>query len=731
MVNTIIEFLTNFAGVFKIILGVLVAAGVISFMGVTFIPNNKVGIVEKLLSGKEKNGGIIAMNGEAGFQAKVLRGGWYFRFRFFYKVHKMDLITVPAGQIAYVYARDGQLMPGDQILGRQVECSGYEDVAAFIKNGGQRGPQRVILNAGTYAINLAQFVVLCEDGIHAMSLGTDNESEIIKNIDHTIRERDGYRPVIISGDQCGIVTVHDGPSLPAGELVADRVENHNSYQRAQDFLDNGGTKGIQLDPITNGTYFINALFATVEIIDKTEIPIGMVGVVNYFTGEEGEDLSGVEYNHGELVRNGQKGVWIKPLEPNKYAWNIYAGKIYDVPTTNFVLKWQRSSHNDLGYDDKLEEVSLITKDAFQPALPLSVVIHIDYTDAPKVIQRFGDIKTLISETIDPMVGAYFKNVGQTKTLLELIQDRSEIQQLAKEEMKSKFAEYNLNLVEVLIGTPKSVDGDKSIDDIYQSLKDRQMAREKAITLTEQTKTEQQRKVYQQAQKAAEMQSQLTESAAKIEITENEGKAKVAEATQAAIVLEKDANAAALKKKIDADADATATKTIADATRYKKEAEAIGDAAQVRELGKAKADAIAREGIALGIKTKEQTNAIGKQNQAQIQMITEISDAISKYPGDLVPRTVISMGANGDKDGNAGNVLLNLLNILLTQKIDPEAFESQDEDLSPEAQEVAKKLHDEILATATADQTVEVESDADEFEEEIGEEEYDTEEDMES
>jgi len=743
MISTIFGFLTNFAGILKIILGILVAAGVISYMGVTFIPNNKVGIVEKLLSGKEKSGGIIAMNGEAGFQAKVLRGGWYFKFRFFYKVHKMDLITVPAGQIAYVYARDGQLMPGDQILGKQVECSGFEDVEAFLNNGGQRGPQRVILNAGTYAINLAQFVVLCEDGIHAMSLGTDNESEIIKDIDHTIRERDGYRPVIISGDKCGIVTVHDGPSLPAGELVAERVENHNSYQRAQDFLDNGGTKGIQLDPITNGTYFINALFATVEIIDKTEIPIGMVGVVNYFTGEEGEDLSGVDYNHGELVRNGQKGVWIKPLEPNKYAWNIYAGKIYDVPTTNFVLKWQRSSHNDLGYDDKLEEVSLITKDAFQPALPLSVVIHIDYTDAPKVIQRFGDIKTLISETIDPMVGAYFKNVGQTKTLLELIQDRSEIQQLAKEEMKSKFAEYNLNLVEVLIGTPKSVDGDKSIDDIYKSLKDRQMAREKAITLTEQTKSEQQRKVYEQAQKAADMQSQLTESAAKIEITENEGKAKVAEATQDAIVLEKETRAKALKRQIDADADAIAIKTLADASRYQKEAEAKGDAAQVSELGKAKADAIAREGIALGIRTKEQTNAIGRENQARVQMVSAIADAIAGYNGSLVPKTVISMGSSGDKDGDAANTLLNLINLILTKKLDPEAFGVQDENLSPEAQEYSRKLSEEILAAATTDQTeadpnkiVDAESDAGELEEALGEEENnaeetDVEEDMES
>ena len=35
----------------------------------------------------------------------------------------------------------------------------FEDVAAFLNNGGQSGPQRNILREGTYAINLAQFVV--------------------------------------------------------------------------------------------------------------------------------------------------------------------------------------------------------------------------------------------------------------------------------------------------------------------------------------------------------------------------------------------------------------------------------------------------------------------------------------------------------------------------------------------------------------------------------------------
>ena len=97
---------------------------------------------------------------------------------------------------------------------------------------------------------------------------------------------------------------------------------------------------------------------------------------------------------------------------------------------------------------------MITKDAFEPSLPLSVVVHIDYRKAPLVIQRFGDIQRLVEQTLDPMVSAYFKNVGQTRTLIQLLQDRSAIQDHARQEMREKFARYNLELEEVLIGTPK-------------------------------------------------------------------------------------------------------------------------------------------------------------------------------------------------------------------------------------------------------------------------------------
>src|SRR5262249_28121483 len=150
------------------------------------------------------------------------------------------------------------------------------------------------------------------------------------------------------------------------------------------------------------------------------IDVGNVGVVVSYTGEAGADLSGAEYSHGELVDQGQRGVWSRPLLPGKYAFNTYAGKVIVVPTTNFILKWAKEEVGSHRYDENLAEVSLITKDAFEPSLPLSVVVHIDYRKAPLVVQRFGDIKRLVEQTLDPMVSAYFKNVAQTRTLIQLL-----------------------------------------------------------------------------------------------------------------------------------------------------------------------------------------------------------------------------------------------------------------------------------------------------------------------
>ena len=116
---------------------------------------------------------------------------------------------------------------------------------------------------------------------------------------------------------------------------------------------------------------------------------------SYF-GIKGADTSGEEYRHGELVAPGSRGVWNEALLPGKYAFNTYAGAIVTVPTTNIILKWIKGETGEHNYDENLTEVNLITRDAFEPLLPLSVVIHIDYNKAPArhpALRRYEDARS--------------------------------------------------------------------------------------------------------------------------------------------------------------------------------------------------------------------------------------------------------------------------------------------------------------------------------------------------
>ena len=638
-------------------LTVLYALGGLAFLillskTIRYIPNTRVGIVEKLISGKgsvEK--GFIALNGEAGFQPDVLRGGWHFFTPFQYRIHRMPLVTIPQGKIGYVFARDGKDLPPTQTLASNVKANDFQDVRAFLTNGGTKGPQRMILREGTYAMNLAQFVVLTEDLMYYLPTDTGN-LEMFQKMSAIIAERGGYRPVIIRGadDSVGIATVHDGPSLPSGEIIAPTVGEdphqsatyHNNFQDADKFLAAGGMRGRQYQVLVEGTYYVNRLFATVELIPKTIVEVGTVGVVVSYTGEKGADISGLDYRHGELVAKGQRGVWSEPLLPGKYAFNTYAGKVAMVPTTNFILKWTRGEVGSHKFDENLTEVSLITKDAFEPNLPLSVVVHIDYRKAPLVIQRFGDIKRLVEQTLDPMVSAYFKNIGQTRTLIQLIQDRSAIQLQSSQEMKEKFAQYNLELQEVLIGTPTSGAPGGQIEQILIQLRSRQIANEQVETYERQQNAAVKERELREAEARAKQQTSLTESEISITVQSNQGKADYAKAQQMASQIQ----------------------TLAGAEAEKVRLMGEGEAKRIKVMAEAQAEQAARVGVAQALAIEEQVRAYGgPQFQLVQQVMNRFAEAIEKSQVDVVPKINMASGQEG-----GGNLIESLLGILMSSKV---------------------------------------------------------------
>jgi uncharacterized membrane protein YqiK len=630
-------------------------------LGVRYISNNRVGIVEKLWSprGSIAEGRIIALNGEAGFQAEILRGGLHFGlWRWQYRIHRVKLVTIPQGKIGYVYARDGEPLQPSQTLGRVAACNNFQDARAFL-NGearsqeaepilGQRGRQRAILREGVYAINLAMFIVISEDAVYRLEIQGQKEWKTLVSWQNELNQISGFHPVVIGGaveaddplnpgrktvvDSIGIVTVQDGPSLDPGEIIAPAVGTdrndkfyHNNYQDPEAFLLAGGRRGLQYVTLTDGTYFINRWFATIESIPKTVVPIGYVGVVVSYYGRVGQDLSGETFRHGERVAEGERGVLERPLGPGKYPFNTYAGNIVLVPTTNFVLHWVTGRTESHRYDESLRSIDLVTKDAYEPMLPLSVVVHIDYQKAPSVIQRFGDVKKLITQTLDPMLSAYFRDVSHKKTMLQLLQERDAIQVEARAELRRRFHEFDIECVDVLIGKPDTAEAGGKIETLLEQLRLRQLSIEQIETYEHQGAAAAKLKTLNEAQAHANMQTQLTNSRVQVQIAENEGEAALARARKQAEQLV----------------------VTAQAESQQRVLAGRGEGSRVLQVGLSEASVLLRK--------------IESFSDPRLYALSIIAEQLAQSRQPLVPERVFVAGGQGQgEEGHASQGLLGLL-----------------------------------------------------------------------
>ncbi len=656
-------------------------------LGIVYIPHTQVGVIEKLWSAKGslREGQIIARSGEAGFQTGLLRGGLHFGlYSWQYRVHKQPLVTVGQGKIGYVYARDGEPLPATQTLGTVIESNHFQDALAFLNNHGHRGRQRAILREGVYAINLALFVVITEDKVFSGPLRDDEETKYVQWKTQLDAMR-GFQPVVIGSaasgapvemdtravkpgqtptgsyplqgndllptDTIGVVSVQDGPMISSGEIIAPEVKakegqrDHDYFQDPEAFLALGGKRGKQLQVLTDGTFFINRWFATVEIKPKTLVPIGYVGVVVSYHGEEGDDVSGEGFRYGEQVEQGQRGVWRHALSPGKYALNPYAVKIEYVPTINFVLRWITDETEEHHYDENLESIALITSDAYEPTLPLSLVVHIDYQKAPSVIQRFGDVKRLIDQTMDPILTAYFRDVAQHSSMLDLLTKREEIQKQATVELGARFKEYDINCVAVLIGRPESASTagkDDPIERLFDQLRQRRLADESKATYLKQQEAAETLKQFKQAEAAAAKQTELTQSKIDIEVAANRGEAQFAESERLA------------KRQVAlAQGEATSKVTLAQGEATSKELIGKGEASRISQIGQAEANVVMQK--------------VNSYRDPRLYVLNLVSEQFSKSAQPLVPQRLFVTGGDGDGNGHSGSLINQLLGLLVSEK----------------------------------------------------------------
>ena len=263
----ILQLLLSYWWILVLLLGIIFYKFTLRvFFGMVIIPEDKIGLVTKkfVLFGANKSlpdGKIIALNGEAGFQADTLAPNLYWGYWVWqYDVDQCGLTVIPKGKIGLLSAKDGMQLATGAILARHVECDSFQDTRSFLKNGGQRGKQIGYLNNGVYRINPFLFEVTVSD-ITSIEDGT-----------------------------VGVITALDGKPLDSGNIAGSTVEGHNNFQDFDKFINNGGQRGLQIQVIQAGSYSLNPWAVEVEKQPMTQIPIGHVGVIISFVGDDGIEI---------------------------------------------------------------------------------------------------------------------------------------------------------------------------------------------------------------------------------------------------------------------------------------------------------------------------------------------------------------------------------------------------------------------------------------------------------
>jgi uncharacterized membrane protein YqiK len=568
------------------------------FFGMVIIPENKIGLVTKkfVLFGANKSlpdGKILALNGEAGFQADTLAPGLYWGYWVWqYSVEEAELTVIPKGKIGLVTSKDGAQLPKGSILARHVECDDFQDARSFLTNGGQRGKQVGYLNNGVYRINPYLFELFQADITY------------------------------IEDGMVGVITALDGKPLDQGNIAGSNTDGHNNFQDFDVFLTNGGQRGLQIQVIQAGSYSLNPWAVEVEKKEMTQIPIGHVGVVISYVGKEGKDVTGDNFKHGNIVNKGERGVCITPLDPGKYAINPYTQKIEIVPTTNLVLNWANARSESHNLDKNLSTITVRSKDGFPFNLDVSQIIHIPSTEAPKVIARFGSMSNLVSQVLEPTIGNYFRNSAQDSDVISFLSTRQTRQNAAKEQISKVLEEYNVHAVDTLIGdiTPPN--------ELMKTLTDRKIAQEEEVTFETQRKAQDQRKTLESAKALADMQGQMVSAQQSVEISQREAEAAV--------------------KRSEGEAKAIELKAAANAKAKILTAEA--DAKQIEMTGKAEATKIEAIGKSTAEAYQQQVNAMGGDNFAKFK----ITEEIGKNGIKIIPEVLIS--GNSGSDGSISGLL---------------------------------------------------------------------------
>lgn len=664
------------------------------------IPKNKAGLIrartgnpmevgslmaKEVLCDNFQNGELfLTSGGEKGPQLATLPEGEYKINPHLFECSIIDLIEVSEDEICCIESLAGkQVQRKGGNFGSPVNCNNFQDANAFLQNGGEKGPQIEFLLPGNYRINLFLFnariykiinisggkmgLIEATDGIKIEDghlLGTkidghktyfdgqtfiNNGGQKGRQLEHLMPGKYRLNPELfivkeivdwihIDADEVGIVTINEGKPILDDKQIAAKVLDlniHDHFQNASAFLASGGEKGLQIPILKAGNYAINPWFASIEKTSMTFIEMGFCGVVTSYVGEEGLDQTKDDVN-AKIVDNGFKGIWNEPLQPGKHPLNIRTCKVTKVQTTQILLNWATNTNEAHELDKNLSTITLRTQDAFAANMDVSVIIHIQMSNAPKVVANQGSVANLISQVLEPAISSHFRNAAQYINALDLYRQRAELQKTAKEHIQKVLLQHYVESKDTLIA-------DVILPaELIKPVTERQIAAQEKETYETQTKAQNERKNLENAKAQADMQLKVVESERNVDIQKNiaDGKIQQSIGEKNSMINIASGESDAIKLKADANSES------------------------ISKIGLAEANVILAKGTSEATAAKAKVEAMGAEVYGKIQIVNAVSESKLK----LIPDNLIIGGGNG-----TGDAMSNLLGLGIFEKMTGEKF----------------------------------------------------------
>ena len=625
---------------------------VVLFKSFWNIGPTEVGLVRKRFGIKRlRSGSPVALDDEAGYQADLLMTGLRFKLWPLYTVTRHPLVQIPAGQIGVVIAQVGDALPiGAKSAEYKPEFGNFQDVRAFMNNGGQKGVQRPVLPPGTVApIHPVGFLVVTMNhdygvpvaeeyvrllrgkggGFTHEAFGLRDDQMTVLRIEPRKEENEGR---IV--DMVGIVTTLEGSPSPKGAManrlgdfsdiaelesnpatkdsdlveaiLASKNDAHNNYQDFQAFLAAGGRIGLQHDPLLYGAYNLNPFLVSVELVPMLIVNQGQVAVMKAYVGLATEDTSGAEFKFGSLVRPGHRGIWQEPLRTGKYAINPRVYSVEIVPTFILTLNWAEATSTAHNLDKDLRQIVAKSREGFVFNIDLQVQIHVPDTEAPKVISIVGTMANLVNEVLQAAVGNHFRDKLQSMPAIDFIEKRQDVQEQAQQHIAARLKDYRIETRGVYI---QDVVFPKQLVDVLTA---REIANQQRATFESEKAAQDKRLDLEASRGKADMQSELAKSTVGIDIAKNKASA--------------------------------------------VQAEADGESYRLEKVGRASAVRTEAEGLAVAAGLEAQQRAVGKDQTAIINAVKALSAGTQRFMPENLALTV----------GGEGGVSLSGLTPLLMQ-----------------------------------------------------------------